>query len=226
MLRHLLIRLSHPVRSSCLRWCCLSGLVGSLLFLAGDMLFYGSRSSGADFHPYQQMGQRSTDLLVLGGAIGPVAALFSALGMGVFALTLEPASRKLANTAAILLAIMILIGGSYHAVYTCLGFGSKLTDPTLREAILAHVIDLRATISYPMYATGLTATALIYRLALTKRTFFPRWLLLFLPTTLSLLAPPLHDVLVMIPSPFGSIIRGRWINGSFVLFFLLAVCVF
>ena len=100
-------------RSSCLRWCCLSGLVGSLLFLAGDMLFYGSWSSGADFHPYQQMGQRSTDLLVLGGAIGPVAALFSALGMGVFALTLEPASRKLANTAAILLAIMILIGGSY-----------------------------------------------------------------------------------------------------------------
>ena len=115
---------------------------------------------------------------------------FSALGMGVFALTLEPASRKLANTAANLLAIMILIGGSYHAVYTCLGFGSKLTDPTLREAILAHVIDLRATISYPMYATGLTATALIYRLALTKRTFFPRWLLLFLPTTLLLIIDP------------------------------------
>ena len=214
------------IRASCLRWCCLSGLLGSLLFLAGDMLFYGSWSSGADFHPYQQMGQRSTELLVLGGAIGPVAALFSALGMSVFALTLAAAGRKIANTAAILLAIMILIGGSYHAVYACLGFASKLTDPALRETMVTQVSDLRATISYPMYAAGLTATALIYWLALTKKTLFPRWLLLFLPTTWSMLASPLHDVLVRIPAPLGSIIRGGWINGSFVLFFTIATLVF
>lgn len=213
-------------RADCLRWCCLSGLLGSLLFLAGDMLFYGSWSSGADFHPYQQMAQRSTELLVLGGAIGPVAALFSALGMGVFALTLEPASQKLANTVAVLLAIMILIGGSYHAVYTCLGFASKLVDPTLRDTVLAQVTNLRTAISYLMYGAGLTATALTYWLALTKNTFFPRWLLLFMPTTLSLLASPLHDALVKIPAPLGSIVRGGWINGSFTLFFALATSVF
>jgi hypothetical protein len=213
-------------RASWLRCCCLSGLLGSLLFLAGDMLFYGSWSSGADFHPYQQMAQRSTEVLVLGGAIGPVAALFSALGMGMFALTLEPAGRKLADTVAILLAIMILIGASYHAIYTCLGFASKLADPTWRDTMLAQVTDLRTTISYPMYAAGLTATAMVYWLALARKALFPRWLLLFLPTTLSLLASPLHDVFVKIPAPLGSIIRGGWINGSFVLFFTIATLVF
>jgi hypothetical protein len=136
-------------RTQCLRICCVSGLVGSVLFLAGDMLFYGTLSSGADFHPYQQMAQRSIETLVLGGAIGPVAALFEALGMGLFALTLEPAGRRIANTVAILFAIMIIVGGSYHAVYTCLGFTSKLVDPTMRDAMLLQVTNLRTTISYP-----------------------------------------------------------------------------
>ena len=213
-------------RTRWLRWCCLSGLLGSALFLAGDMLFYGSLSSGADFHPYRIMAQRSTDLLILGGALGPVAALFSALGMGVFALTLEAAGRKLANSATLLLAIMILIGGSYHAVYTCLGIVSKLSDPGAREALLAQVTSLRTTISYLMYVAGLSGTVLVYWQALRKKTLFPRWLLIFLPTTLSLAETPLHDFLLRIPSPLGSLVRGGWINGSFLLFFAIATMVF
>jgi hypothetical protein len=30
----------------------------------------------------------------------------------------------------------------------------------------------------------------------------------------------------MIPAPFGGVIRGGWINGSFLLFFAIATCVF
>jgi hypothetical protein len=71
------------------RQCCLSGLLGSVLFLSGDMLFYGNWSSGADFHAYHEMAARPLALLVIGGALGPVAALFSAFGMGIFYLTLK-----------------------------------------------------------------------------------------------------------------------------------------
>lgn len=213
-------------RIACLRLCCLAGLLGSVVFVTGDMLFYGTWSSGAAFHPYQQMVQRSTALLVLGGAMGPVAALFSSLGMGVFALTLEAAGRKPANTAALLLAVMMLIGGSYHAVYTCLGFASKLTDPSAREMLLVQVTGLRTAISYPMYAAGLTGTALVYWLALAKKTRFPRWLLLFLPTTLSMATSPFREYFLMVPAPLGGVIRGGWINGCFVLFFGIATCVF
>ncbi len=217
--------LAPDTRTSFMRLCCLSGLLGSALFLAGDMLFYGTWSSGIAFHPYQEMAQRSTALLVLGGAIGPVASLFSALGMGIFALTLEPAGTKRANTAAVLLAIMMLIGGSYHAVYTCLGFASKLTDPSARETLLAQVAGLRSAISYPMYVAGLTGTALVYWLALAQKTRFPHWLLLFLPTTVSMAADPLRNYLLMIPAPLGGVIRGGWINGAFVVFFAITTFV-
>jgi hypothetical protein len=212
--------------SRLVRLCCLSGLLGSVLFLSGDMLFYGNWSSGADFHAYYEMAGRPLALLVIGGAIGPVAALFSACGMGIFYLTLKSGGRKLAFTAATLLAVMMLIGSSYHAVFTVFGFASKVAERTTRETLLAQVAILRDTISYPMYASGLAGTALVYLLALWKKTQFPRWLLLFLPTTLSLASDAFRSLFVMIPAPIGGIIRGGWINGSFVLFFAIATFVF
>jgi hypothetical protein len=208
------------------RLCCVSGLLGSLLFLAGDMLFYGTWSTGAGFHPYSQMAARPAWLLVTGGALGPLAALFSAAGMGIFYLTLASAGRKMACTAASLLAAMMLIGGSYHALYTCLGFAAKVADETTRESLLAQVAALRNTVSYPMYAAGVLGTLLVYLLALSKKTRFPRWLLIFLPTTLSMASSSFRTYFAMIPAPLGGIIRGGWINGSFVLFFAIATCVF
>src|SRR5277367_4336346 len=142
----------HPTnRTRLARLCCLSGLLGSVLFLTGDMLFYGSWLSGAEFHAFREMAARPDAKLIIGGALGPVAALFSALGMGIFYLALEPAGRQLAATAAVLLAVMILIGSSYHAVFTVFGFASKVADPETRATLLEQVRSLRDTISYPMY---------------------------------------------------------------------------
>jgi len=214
------------MRNRLARLCCLSGLLGSVLFLTGDMLFYGNWSSGADFHAYREMAERSQVQLVIGGALGPVAALFSALGMGIFYLTLKPASRRLASAATVLLAVMMLIGASYHAVYSCFGFASKVAEQTVRETLLTQIADLRNTISYLMYASGVAGTGLVYFLALAKKTLFPRWLLIFLPTTLSMASDVFRSLFVMIPGPLGGIIRGGWINGSFALFFTIATCVF
>lgn len=220
------MELNHRSRLRLALLCCLSGLLGSALYLAGDMLFYASWSSGADFHSFRVMAERPLTKLVIGGALGPVAALFSAFGMGIFYLTLESAGRKLASTAAVLLGAMVLIGGSYHAVFTVFGFASKVTEPATRETLLAQVASLRDTISYPMYASGLAGTALVYFLALWKKTQFPRWLLLFLPTTLSMASDVFRGAFIRITAPVGGIVRGGWINGSFVIFFAVATCVF
>ncbi|MGB9463646.1 MAG: DUF6796 family protein [Candidatus Acidiferrum sp.] len=218
--------LNQPSRTRLVRLCCLSGLLGSVLFLAGDMLFYGSWTSGADFHSFRVMSERPQAQLVIGGALGPVAALLSAFGMGVFYLSLESGGKKLAFAAAALFAAMMLIGGSYHAVFTVFGFASKMEEQRERETLLLQVASLRNTISYPMYAAGITGTCMVYFLALWKKTPFPRWLLILLPTTLSLASNAVRGLFVMIPAPVGGIIRGGWINGSFVVFFTIATCVF
>ena len=208
------------------RLCCLSGLLGSTLFLCGDMLWYGGWTSGADFHPFDVMAQRSVGAVIIAGALGPVAALFSAFGMGVFFLTIEPAGRRLAAAASALLAVMMLIGGSYHALYGCFGFAAKVTDPALRQTMIAQLAGLRDAVSYPMYAAGVAGTLLVYVLALRRKTSFPRWLLLLMPTTLSEASTVFRPAFLAIPAPLGGWLRGGWINGSFVLFFAVAAVYF
>jgi len=146
--------------------------------------------------------------------------------MGIFYLTLESGGRKLAIMASLLLAVMILIGGSYHAVFTVFGFAARVADAAPREELVKDVTMLRTAIGYPMYIAGLAGTALVYLVALSKKTEFPRWLLIFMPTILSLASSAFHGFFIRIPTPLGGIIRGGWINGSFVLFFAIATCVF
>ncbi|HVO62531.1 MAG TPA: hypothetical protein VMT53_16475 [Terriglobales bacterium] len=114
------------------------------------MLFYGTWSSGAALRPHEQMADRAVGLLVIGGAIGPVAALFSEIGRGVFGITLERGNKGTPNVAAALLAIMMLIGGSYHAVYTCLGSASKVIDDSTRQTLLGDVSSLRSAIGHTL----------------------------------------------------------------------------
>ena len=204
------------------RVCCLCGLFGSLLFLAGDMLFYGSATSGADFHAYREMATHSTSRLIIGGALGPVAALFSALGMGIFYATAKPAGARLGGAASFLLASTILIGGAYHAVFTNFGFASKISDEFVRQTLLNQVASLWTAISYPMYAAGIVGSLAVYFLVLSGRSHLPKWLLIFLPTILSLASSVFRSYFLLLPPPIGGLIRGGWINGCFVLFF--AIC--
>jgi hypothetical protein len=208
------------------RWCCVSGLLGSLLFLAGDMLFYGTASSGAEFHAYNEMAKRSIAVLLLGGAVGPIAAIFSAMGMGIFYVTAKAAGARLGAVASSLLAAMMLIGGAYHAVFTNFGFAARVSDATVRETLLLEVGKLWSALSYPMYAVGVLGTIAVYVLVLSGRSGFPRWLLLFLPTVISMTSTVLREYFLMLPAPFGGVVRGGWINGSFVIFFALALWVF
>lgn len=205
-----------------IRLCCLAGLIGSLLFLAGDMLFYGSFSSGSDFHSFAEMAKRPVPILIAGGAIGTIASIFSALGMGLFFFALAPAGRKLALAATLLLVVTMLLGGSYHALFTCFGFAAKVADEPTRETLIHQIAGLRDTVGMTLYATGLSGTALVYWLGFSRQAAFPRWLLTFLPTTLSLATSVFPSVFTAIPAPVGGIIRGGWINGCFVLFFALA----
>ena len=209
-----------------LRLCCLSGLLGSSLFLAGDMMFYGTLSSAADFHPLVEMAHRPLSAIVIGGLLGPIAAIFSGFGMGVFYLTTKSGSRRIALAITAALAIMMFTGGAYHAIYAVFGFASRVSDPSIRQNLIAQVASLRNAVSWPMYLAGITGTLLAYFLPFYRKTLFPRWLLILLPTTLSMADSAFRPIFLRIPAPLGSLIRGGWINGSFVLFFAAASLLF
>lgn len=202
------------------------GLIGGLLMLSGDFLFYGTFTGGAEFHSRAVMATRPDWMLILGGSLGPIAGIFYCLGMSVFYVLLRPAGERLAMAAAALLGATMLVGGSYHAVFTTFGFGSKIADAAVRARLLDQIGGLFNALSNVATVLGVGGTGIVYYLALRRRTYFPRWLLIFMPTLLSLGSTFFRTALLRLPAPLGSIITGGWINGSFVLFFTLATICF
>lgn len=194
--------------------------------LAGDYLFYGAFTSGRDLNPLAIMRGRADWQLLLGGAVGPVAAMLYAVGMLIFFLTLKPVNYWLAAFASLALAAMALIGGAYHAVFTMYGFVGRVDDQTQRALLIGSVRALYNWLASMSYIFGAVGTLTVLILGVRQRGEFPRWLLLLLPTILVVLCLMLTPMFTMIPAPLGGLIRGGRINGSFVLFFALATWVF
>jgi hypothetical protein len=172
------------------------------------------------------MATRPDWMLTLGGSIGPIAGILYCLGMSLFYVLLRPAGERLAVAAAALLGATMLVGGSYHAVFMTFGFAAKVADTAIRTRLLDQIGRLFEALSNVAMVTGVLGTVFVYYLALCRRTDFPRWLLIFMPTLLSLGSTLFATALRRLPAPVGGIVLGGWINGSFVLFFSLATFIF
>lgn len=57
-----------------IRVSCFCGLLGSLLMLTGDVLFYGNWLSGRDFSSFHEMSLKPVMQLVIAGSIGRLPA--------------------------------------------------------------------------------------------------------------------------------------------------------
>jgi hypothetical protein len=202
------------------------GLIGGLLMLTGDFLFCGALTSGAEFHSRTVMATRPDWMLVLGGSLGPIAGILYCLGMTLFYFLLKPAGERLAAAAAALLGVTMLVGGSYHAVFTTFGFAAKVSDLATRARLLDQVGMLFAALSNVAVVLGSMGTLLVFYLVLRGRSHFPRWLLIFMPTLIQLASSVFRPAFNRLPSPLGSMFLAGWINGSFVLFFALATFAF
>jgi hypothetical protein len=196
----------------------LAGVLGGLLYMAGDALFYGQLGSGHDFDALTAMKARSDALLIAGGAVAPFASAGYILGTLAMALELR---RRYPRSAAVFFVswtCLFLTGIAYHSVYTTRGFAAKLPDPALAEVMLGRIKAFQARL-YAFEVVSAAAGTLAVVVAIARGSSgYPRWLLLLLPTIWSLadaVAEPL-------PAPIGGVVSGLWINGWFTVFFLAA----
>ena len=195
----------------------LYGIIGGLLMLFGDLCFYMTPISGADFSRIETMGAMPTNRLILGGVIGPIAGLFYVIGVYIFYTVFEFYNKRIAFTTWILFAIMFVFGGAYHSVYETYGF-VPLDDTSGAADKITALINAMRAVSFVM---GVTASILFIYMTLKEQTAFPKWIVVFTPTLWTLLGPIIGPY---IPYPVGSVIIGGWINICFIVFF--TICYF
>ena len=158
----------------------LSGILGSLVLFAGDMLFYYN-GEGTDF--VANMASSSPERIVASGVCALVAAWLYMLGAGQMYYAFQPAKKWLRLTVFLAFAaIMIAYGvvhGAYVAIATCARNGVEvgLSPGALTDLAIAANNALR----YVTYLPFAVFTVLFIPAVWTKNTRYPRWMILVSP---------------------------------------------
>jgi hypothetical protein len=206
--------------------CGIFGIFGSLLMFAGDMLLYGHFGSGREFETtYRDVIQgSSTQSLVWGGVLGPIATVFYLLGFYHIYIRLRVKSARLALIIVTSCVVGTIFGGSYHAMWTIRALLIKahplFSGPSLDsyEALYGQIITYTRLFYSAAGVTWFFGGGLLLYAVLAGKSRFPRWTALVNPALIFLLSP----LAKFIPAPIGLIVVGGYINIVMCLFFVAA----
>ncbi len=189
------------------------GIIASMLMYTGDMLLYFTTEPIQNFEEeiVHIMANLSSTRLILGGLLGPISAFLYMIGFYHIYLLIKPNHDKLAKTLFGLLCVGIFYGGAFHSHFPLLGFISSSQNGTL----LQMAEDYAILHLYFMYIPSLVAYCLLAYLIISKKTFYPVWVVLFSPIILFWLS----DVMKQLPQPLMMLIAGGWSNIMFTIFF-------
>jgi len=201
----------------------LSGLVGALLFFAGDMLFYGHFGPGAGFADgmLATVIRASPGRLFAGGLVGPFAACMCIIGFWHVYLNVRPSGVFVGRLMLVAFSVLMVAGSAVHTLWTakglalkyCYGAGAPCSE------LLAAMKSYWA-LAYNLGAIpGYIGAVLLIALIVLGRTWYPRWTVITNPAVL-LAFSPLAD---QVPSPLGAILVGGFTNLSIAVFFLVSV---
>lgn len=205
-----------------IRWTGIAGLAGALLLMVGDQCLYFAAVSGPEFtHGLQSIvANAPTSRVLFGAALAPFAALLYLAGFWHVHAQLRTHQPRLAAVVAIGLALCILAGTCYHALWGVKALAIQATHGTATVPALAalqiHIHDFAANVFLIAEAVGYPAAILLALLVVGGRSNYPRWFVLLTPA-IPLLC--LQAIGPSAPAPFGSLLNGSASNLSFALFF-------
>ena len=200
----------------------LIGLGAALLMFVGDMCLYGHFGSGGEAISRLVITNESDTRIVVGGFIGPIAAILYCVGFFSIYAMISPRSRTLAIVVAGGAAVMMVVGGTYHAMWSIRAFLIKAGLSSGDYQGLYSQIKDYTLLFYNTTLAGAEVVSLLLLFAvLSGRSLYPRWSVVVNPGILFLLRP-LAD---FIPAPLGAIVSGGYLNLVFIVFFSVSVLV-
>jgi hypothetical protein len=200
----------------------LIGLGAALLMFIGDMCLYGHFGGGGDAISKLVISNVSDTRIVVGGFIGPIAAILYCVGFFSVYFMVSPRSRMLAIVIAGGAAAMMVIGGAYHAMWSIRAFLIKAgLSSGDYQSLYSQIRDYTLLFYNTMLAGSGVVSALLLFVVLSGRSLYPKWSVVVNPGILLLLRP-LAD---FIPAPLGAIVSGGYLNLVFVVFLSVSVFV-
>lgn len=198
----------------------LLGLLGAVIMYAGDMLFYYTPTPVTSLEEdiFRIMSGVSDWRLHLGALCGPLATVFYIAGFYHIKRALAKTAPLSGTVIFVMLAVAIVFGAVFHAMFAPFGFVSRTDD----HAVLLEQLMVTAFSMFYFYAFFMAAGLLyLMVLVLRGRTPFPKWILFFHPLVVWLWT----SFFVYLPSPLLILLEGGRFNIMFALFFAASAVV-
>ena len=161
-------------------WLGVCGILGSLVLFTGDMLYY---YRGDETDLLANMSAVTDERIIISGVLALIAAWLYVAGSGqvFYAFQPEKASMRWLVFASFVMIMVAygIIHGAYVAIATSARIAGEMGLPPgdLTELAVAVNQALRYLVYLPFAVFTIGFTISVWR----KRTYYPRWMLIFSP---------------------------------------------
>lgn len=199
------------------------GLAGALGLFIGDMLLYGHLGGAGGFLESVEAvaSNVSHERIFIGGILGPICSLLYIIGFWHVYQNIQKSGKIAARTVVAGCAVLIVIGGTYHALWAIrmLIFKHGIGDTQSLEAFVEAVTSYLKITFIASSIPGFVVFPMLIVMVLLGRTGYPRWTVILNPGLLISLSFLVSDL----PAPYGLTFYGGYINLVFVVFFVVSV---
>ncbi len=199
-------------------WMGISGILGSLLLFAGDMLFY--------YHPTSSnlllnMANASEQRIFYSGIFALLSAWLYSFAAGQIYYAFQPASRVLRLIAFVSFLSIMITYGVVHGAYVAIATSAKnaVSSGMPIDSFSQLAIDTNNALRVIAYIPFALFTLVFIPTVWLQKTFYPRWIILFSPVVLFALKGPIASSLSGIAN---TIIVGGYLNLILFLFFSIS----
>ena len=178
-----------------LRFFGISGIIGSILFIVGDLLY--NHIPGSKASPTVKMSSLPDSRLIHGGTLGMIGCWFYTLATLHVYIAFRAAGEPFASILFLAFAAVMISYGIGHAGYFSIAAGARSAVSLGVDAEaggrLGNAFFQRLT--FIIYFPTIIASLMMVYGILAGQSLYPRWMVIFLPIVIYLLKTPVTRIL-------------------------------
>jgi hypothetical protein len=197
----------------------ISGIIGSLLFIAGDLLY--NHVPGSDKSPAEKMSKMKESRLNLAATLGFIGCWFYVFGSVQILIAFRPAGVTLDYIVFLAFAAVMIGYGICHTAYFAIASGARIAVQLGSTAETGGKLgnDLFKRFTNIIYIPVVIFSVIMLYSIVTARSMYPRWMAVFLPIFIYLIK---SFILRILRGRLREIVNDSYDNLVLFIFYLMS----
>jgi hypothetical protein len=200
----------------------LCGVLGSILFISGDLLY--NHIPGSSATVAEKMVRLSSTRLINAGTLGLLGCwLYTLASLHIF-LAFRPAGELFSYSLLLIFGAVMVSYGISHAAYFSIAAGAHAAMEYGNDANAGGRLGnafFQRLVNIIYIPVGLSSLMMLYGI-ISGRSLYPRWMVIFLPIIIYLLKVPIVRIL---RGRLRELVNDSYDNLVLFIFFLVSTLV-